>query len=614
MNEAVCDTTNPSRTTENRTGRFLIALTVTAVLAVFFELGRMDVTSDNEGQRVTPPVEMLRSGDYIVPTINGLDYLVKPPLLYWAIAGVYKATGIINEWTARIPTAICSVLAVLCLYLCIRRETGEKTARWAALILLASPYFMDRSRWAELDVPLTLATMLSMFALRAACLAQGFSKRLGFAVLSGLSLGAAAMLKGPPAFLFVIVAWIAIQIVEGRDPIKALVMGAKWSAAGAIIATALLLLQRFQVQGSALPIGMAIYAIAWIALALRYGRQRRGSDLAILLFSMIIASILVAPWALAILERKGWPYINALIHNQVLERTGTATRINSGYPWYYATALPAMLAPWGLLLPLHFSPHEWRCGDRMYRFAIVGGWLSVGLYSLIAGKENEYILPAVPLLLIATAHHLARIETSALKGWTQRWAHGWTLVLLALLPVLAVGGAIYFAFAERQLPLIIEGAVIALAVLAIFAWMWKRRPVPLTGLYAMALLTIVLGFVGHGFHYTEKTKNSPKPLALACQELIDSGYRVETTKRVNFQDAFPYPALAFYLQRHIPLVNDPSEVRMRLIGKGPYFFIAREDFLSFFGNAPVMEKVRVLHGPYTSKKLVLVGNTDLAGK
>ena len=141
-----------------------MVLLIAALFAVFFELGRMDVCTDNEGERATPPAEMLRSGDYIVPTINGATYLAKPPLLYWVIAAVYRMTGEISALTARIPTAACAVALVLAVYLVFRRRLNESAARFAAIALLASPYFLERSRWAELDVPLTLATFLAIAA------------------------------------------------------------------------------------------------------------------------------------------------------------------------------------------------------------------------------------------------------------------------------------------------------------------------------------------------------------------------------------------------------------------------------------------------------------------
>ncbi len=66
-------------------------LIVLAVWAVGYlaALGSSELRSE-EGHRVIPAVEMLESGDYLVPHIGGQPYLRKPPLINWLIAGSFK--------------------------------------------------------------------------------------------------------------------------------------------------------------------------------------------------------------------------------------------------------------------------------------------------------------------------------------------------------------------------------------------------------------------------------------------------------------------------------------------------------------------------------------------
>ncbi len=585
---------------------FLALLTALGAIILFTELGRMDVVTDNEGQRATPPIEMVRTGNYLIPTINGLDYLVKPPLLYWAIAGVYKATGVINEWTCRIPTAVCSILAVLALYVFTRRAAGERTARWAAILLLSSPYFIERSRWAEIDVPLTLFVLLSVLALRAACLQRDMYLNLAFAVLSGLALGAASMLKGPPAYLFVVTAWMGVQLAEGRDPGQALRTGLRWTLAAFVISLLFLIPPvRTYVP---LPVALLVFALAWFVLALRYGRPTRWADLVTLAAVLVIGAALTFPWVHAVVNMKGLDYFSAMLRSEALERTARATDINSGGPWYYLVALPALLAPWGLLLPLHLSRSAWQSRGGFYRFAVVAGWLGVGLFSLIAGKEREYILPAVPLLLIATAYHLVHAADAYAERWAVLWSRAWRAAMPVFMPILVIGGAIYFTQAERHPVLIAECGVAAVLALAAAYWGFKRPSRRLQAVAACAMLAVCLGMVGRGFHYASTTNNTPRHVALACQRLLDAGLRVETVSRTNFSLAFPYPAVAFYLQREMPLAgNDAEKVKEQFRGKEPYYFLGRKDFMQELG-ALDRAGVYVIAGPHTSKKLMLVGN------
>src|SRR6476661_3369259 len=52
---------------------------------------------------------MLQSGDWITARLDGVAYLEKSPLVYWVMAISYSAFGI-NDWAARIPIALSTVL------------------------------------------------------------------------------------------------------------------------------------------------------------------------------------------------------------------------------------------------------------------------------------------------------------------------------------------------------------------------------------------------------------------------------------------------------------------------------------------------------------------------
>src|SRR5262249_42565494 len=52
---------------------------------------------------------MIQSGDWVIPHLDGVAYMEKAPLPYWLIAVSYKIFGI-HEWAARIPTALSAIL------------------------------------------------------------------------------------------------------------------------------------------------------------------------------------------------------------------------------------------------------------------------------------------------------------------------------------------------------------------------------------------------------------------------------------------------------------------------------------------------------------------------
>jgi 4-amino-4-deoxy-L-arabinose transferase-like glycosyltransferase len=55
----------------------------------------------DEGRYADIAREMLDADDWVTPRLNGIKYLEKPPLQYWATAGAFSVLGV-DEWTARL--------------------------------------------------------------------------------------------------------------------------------------------------------------------------------------------------------------------------------------------------------------------------------------------------------------------------------------------------------------------------------------------------------------------------------------------------------------------------------------------------------------------------------
>ena len=87
-----------------------LILIVIWALIYLTNLGSSELRSE-EGHRVLPAVQMLDSGNYVVPYIAARPYLNKPPLINWIVAASFKLSGVRNEWTARLPSTLF-ILAV----------------------------------------------------------------------------------------------------------------------------------------------------------------------------------------------------------------------------------------------------------------------------------------------------------------------------------------------------------------------------------------------------------------------------------------------------------------------------------------------------------------------
>ncbi len=588
--------------------QFVVLLALLAFFALFFELGRMDVVGDNEGQRATPPTEMLRSGDFLVPTINGTDYLAKPPLLYWAIAGVYKVTGVVSPLTARIPTALAAFGLAFAVYLCFRREAGESPARWAAVALLISPYFLERARWAQIDVPLAFMTFLAIVALRRALTAQGPGRRAPWMAGAGVALAAAIMLKGPVPLVFLWAAWVATRLAEKEVSDDTMRLGLRLSVTALVLELVLKFgaSQPSSFQGVlSFPVALVGMLILWTVLAWRTAPAAKLRGLGTLFTVVLVGVGLAAPWGIAVLVRKGWPYINDLLSFQVVDRLHTASEINAGSAVYYLLALPVLLAPWGFLLPLHLVGRPWSPRPPAYRFALITGGLSVLVFSLIAGKEHEYILPAFPFLIVATAHHLASMGAQRdTARWTVKWARGWAAAMAAFLPLGAVGAAVYIIITlSPPLLLCIEVGALACAALGLGVLAWKWRTYRLHAIVGLALAAIMIGLLGRGYAMTQK--HSHRTFAGAVGRLVREGNCVEA-------GWMRIPAdFAFYAQVRVPHQLNYERVCENLSGSSPYFYIIRERDLEQLDMTGSGEDGIILLGPVTKKCYLLVGNRPL---
>jgi len=105
-----------------------------------------------ENLRAIIAAEFLRSGNWIVPMLYGEPLFTKPPGMYAAIALASWPFGGVQEWTARLPSAIAASLLVLLYYWYFGRQFGRWAGFIAALLLPMSFLCLDKSTAAEIDM------------------------------------------------------------------------------------------------------------------------------------------------------------------------------------------------------------------------------------------------------------------------------------------------------------------------------------------------------------------------------------------------------------------------------------------------------------------------------
>ena len=110
------------------------------------------------------PQEMLTSGQWLTPTLNGARYLDKPPLLYWLNLLIYKAFGVAPE-VARLSTLALTLLEVWLTYLIGLRLLGRRAAWLGGFILLSCVGFFAHHFQILTDHLITVALAACLYFL-----------------------------------------------------------------------------------------------------------------------------------------------------------------------------------------------------------------------------------------------------------------------------------------------------------------------------------------------------------------------------------------------------------------------------------------------------------------
>ena len=109
----------------------LLVLLALSLPFLFAKLG-MPFLDPDEGLYATIAQEMLSGGDWVIPHINALPYLEKPPLYFWLTALTFWGLGP-SEWATRLPSALASLGTVILTWRIGRRLYGARAGLMAGL-------------------------------------------------------------------------------------------------------------------------------------------------------------------------------------------------------------------------------------------------------------------------------------------------------------------------------------------------------------------------------------------------------------------------------------------------------------------------------------------------
>jgi 4-amino-4-deoxy-L-arabinose transferase-like glycosyltransferase len=136
---------------------------------------------------------MVTSGDWVTPRVDGIAFLEKPAMFYWPMAVSFKIFGV-HDWAARIPFAL-SAIGLACLTCAFGAWAfGRRAGLFAGLCIATCVGLFLFTRIVIPDVTLTLTIALAMWAFLRALDEEEPHPRFWAFVLAA-SLGVGVLLK-----------------------------------------------------------------------------------------------------------------------------------------------------------------------------------------------------------------------------------------------------------------------------------------------------------------------------------------------------------------------------------------------------------------------------------
>jgi len=164
---------------------------------------RIDTMDVDASQYAEMSREMLQKGDYLHLYDRGIEYLDKPPFLFWVSAASLKVFGI-NNFGYKFPSILFALLAVFATYKLGKLLYGEVTGRMAALVLACCQGMFLMTNDVRCDTILMAWTITGIWLIQEWIV----NKKLVYLFAGFAAIAFGMMTKGPiaimvPAFCFI---------------------------------------------------------------------------------------------------------------------------------------------------------------------------------------------------------------------------------------------------------------------------------------------------------------------------------------------------------------------------------------------------------------------------
>ncbi len=472
-----------------------------ALFFIGFGLGHYPILDNNEGLYAEIPREMLASDswrNWVIPHLNGLAYMEKPPLLYWLTALMFAVFGE-SEWVARLVPAMAAMATVHLILTHARALGREPAGKLAAIVFASSLGVMLMSRTLMFDMLLTC--FLSWALLSASRYYE--TQNQAFLFKAAIALALALLAKGFVAILLFGLVIAAYLLLHFRHPIA-----------------------------------------IWRAIKPWFNWRIQG-----------VFFLVALPWhILASIEEPIFPWFY-FINEHFLRFLGRREPHDyyAGAWWYYLPRVLLFLFPWVFLFGLRLRKSLPEVPARNYSFLLCAAIMPLFFFSISSAKANYYLVTIMPVLALYLAF---MAEDRGFFVGAGKWVISLGLpIVFALLcwyvlnkPMEKLDGLTYSGYPLQQ---VLQVAFVALLLLScgVVGLCWRAQKY-----YLMAYLSIpaatmcLLLSVVHAMSASVSTRD----MAMLLQSDL-SQRQVFLYHRFEQQSSLP-----FYLKHPVRIVDSIS--------------------------------------------------------
>lgn len=489
-----------------------------AFVVLFWRLGAPTFWDPDEAHYAETSREMIATGDYWAPYFNGEPFFDKPALFHQLQAGAMRLVGP-TELGARLVPAAAALALVIVTWWFGSTVASPHVGLVAALLLTASPGLFALARYAILDTLFTLFTFGGAALVAVAALHD--RPRLQWAGYVSIALG--VMTKGPLAIVLCGLAFVLSIAVSAE--LRRRLLGLHWI------------------------IGLGLVAA------------------------------LASPWFGYMYLRFRQQFIAGYVLDENVRLFAASRFSNQPAPWFYFQILATGLLPWtGVVVGrLVDDARALRRGERLDAVeTLLWAWTAgvVGFFTLSTFKLDHYVFPAAPALIILCARawvdmwhdeHAARHRATRAGGY-----------LVGPLLVMIGVGCGYFLVVRLDLPrmaivvpVVVAGCGIALTTYANIRGRLRLRPpaVPWLGLGALGVTYAgILLFVVPALEQRKVVPDVARFVAAHARDDV----RVASFRMNRWT-----PALRFYVDRPMVLLEEVSEAEAFLRSPQPFYCVMR---------------------------------------